>query len=80
MEHEIISEYAKKTCVKHTLTLSVVPTLCTLKKLNEIYFYSGGVQMFSADENAVLKWYLNRPEQSKNTSALTPSMEPTLTR
>ena len=69
-EYEIISEYAKKTCVKHTLALPVVPTLCTFKNLNEIHFYSGGVRMFSADENAVLKWCLNRPEQSKNTSAL----------
>ena len=26
--------------------------------------------MFSTDDNAVLKWCLNRPEQSKNTTAL----------
>ncbi|KAG1652172.1 hypothetical protein GQR58_026483 [Nymphon striatum] len=31
---------------------------------------SGGIKYFASDENAILKWTLNRPAQAKNTNAL----------
>eukprot|EP00112_Aurelia_sp_Birch-Aquarium-sp1_P005855 Seg1662.2 transcript_id=Seg1662.2/GoldUCD/mRNA.D3Y31 product="hypothetical protein" protein_id=Seg1662.2/GoldUCD/D3Y31 len=31
---------------------------------------SGGIKYFASDENAILKWTLNRPVQAKNTNAL----------